>query len=65
MRRRFADLGPEAFVRRARRTSRRSQAQRGRRAHGLIGELLHEIETGERAARQATMREWLESAPAA
>jgi len=39
--------------------------KRGRERHGLIGELLHEIETGERAARQATMREWLESAPAA
>ena len=30
-----------------------------------MGELLHEIETGERAARQMTMREWLESSPAA
>jgi GTP cyclohydrolase-4 len=31
--------------------------------HGLLPELAREIETGERAARQVTMREWLESAP--
>jgi hypothetical protein len=31
--------------------------------HGLMGELLHEMESGERAARQVTMRDWLESSP--
>jgi GTP cyclohydrolase I/GTP cyclohydrolase-4 len=31
--------------------------------HGLMGELLRELETGERAERQVTMREWLETAP--
>jgi len=30
--------------------------------HGLLTELAHEIETGERAGRQVTMREWLEAA---
>jgi GTP cyclohydrolase IV len=30
--------------------------------HGLLAELAHEIETGERAGRQVTMREWLEAA---
>ena len=33
--------------------------------HGLLAELAHEIETGERAGRQVTMREWLEAASAA
>ena len=32
--------------------------------HGLLAELAHEIETGERAGRQVTMREWLEAASA-
>jgi GTP cyclohydrolase IV len=32
--------------------------------HGLMGELLREMETGERAQRQVTMRDWLESSPA-
>jgi GTP cyclohydrolase-4 len=31
--------------------------------HGLLAELAREIETGERAARQVTMREWLEAPP--
>jgi GTP cyclohydrolase I/GTP cyclohydrolase-4 len=30
--------------------------------HGLLSELAHEIDTGERASRQLTMREWLEAA---
>jgi GTP cyclohydrolase IV len=32
--------------------------------HGLMAELRREIDTGERAERQVTMREWLEAAPA-
>src|ERR671923_2427567 len=32
--------------------------------HGLMGELLREMDTGERADRQVTMRDWLEAAPA-
>ena len=31
--------------------------------HGLLGELRHEMATGERAERQVTMRDWLEAAP--
>jgi GTP cyclohydrolase I/GTP cyclohydrolase-4 len=30
--------------------------------HGLLGELRHEMATGERAERQVTMRDWLEAA---
>jgi GTP cyclohydrolase I/GTP cyclohydrolase-4 len=30
--------------------------------HGLLGELRHEMATGERAERQVTMRDWLETA---
>jgi GTP cyclohydrolase I/GTP cyclohydrolase-4 len=33
--------------------------------HGLMGELRHELASGERAERQVTMRDWLESAPRA
>ena len=33
--------------------------------HGLLGELIAEIDGGERAARHVTMREWLEGLPAA
>jgi GTP cyclohydrolase IV len=29
--------------------------------HGLLGELRHEMATGERAERQVTMRDWLEA----
>jgi GTP cyclohydrolase IV len=32
--------------------------------HGLMSELLREIASGERAGRQVTMREWLETSPA-
>jgi len=32
--------------------------------HGLMGELLREIDSGERAKHQVTMREWLEGVPA-
>jgi GTP cyclohydrolase IV len=32
--------------------------------HGLMGELLHEMVSGERADHQVTMRDWLESTPA-
>ena len=43
------------------RDARRAVAER----HGLMGELLREIETGERTAHQVTMREWLEGTQAA
>jgi GTP cyclohydrolase-4 len=33
--------------------------------HGLLSELAREIESGERAGRQVTMREWLEGGPPA
>jgi GTP cyclohydrolase IV len=63
---RFGSLGPDAFV-----SARQENLETIHKhnvvaeRHGLMGELLHEIETGERAARQATMREWLEATPAA
>jgi GTP cyclohydrolase-4 len=62
---RFAGLGPDAFV-----SARQENLETIHKhnvvaeRHGLMGELLHEIETGERDARQTTMREWLESSPA-
>jgi GTP cyclohydrolase IV len=62
---RFANLGPDAFV-----SARQENLETIHKhnvvaeRHGLMGELVHEIETGERAARQATMREWLEASPA-
>jgi hypothetical protein len=31
--------------------------------HGLIGELVAEIESGARAARHVTKRDWLEDVP--
>jgi GTP cyclohydrolase I/GTP cyclohydrolase-4 len=63
---RFGDLGPDAFV-----SARQENLETIHKhnvvaeRHGLMGELLHEIETGERAAHQATMREWLEAVPPA
>src|SRR5215216_7992414 len=60
---RFSGLGDEAFV-----SARQENLETIHKhnvvaeRHGLMGELLHEIETGERAARQATMRDWLETA---
>ncbi len=63
---RFGELGADAFV-----SARQENLETIHKhnvvaeRHGLMGELLHEIETGERAARQTTMREWLESSPAA
>jgi GTP cyclohydrolase IV len=63
---RFGDLGPDAFL-----SARQENLETIHKhnvvaeRHGLMGEVLREIETGERAARQATMREWLEAVPAA
>jgi GTP cyclohydrolase I/GTP cyclohydrolase-4 len=63
---RFGELGADAFV-----SARQENLETIHKhnvvaeRHGLMGELLHEIETGERAARQTTMREWLESSPTA
>jgi GTP cyclohydrolase-4 len=60
---RFGSLGADAFV-----SARQENLETIHKhnvvaeRHGLMGELLHEIETGERAARQATMRDWLETA---
>jgi GTP cyclohydrolase IV len=63
---RFAPLGPDVFV-----SARQENLETIHKhnvvaeRHGLMGELLHEIDSGERAARQVTMRDWLEGAPAA
>jgi GTP cyclohydrolase I/GTP cyclohydrolase-4 len=63
---RFADLGDSAFI-----SARQENLETIHKhnvvaeRHGLMGELLHEIASGERAARQVTMRDWLESTPAA
>ncbi len=62
---RFTDLGPDAFV-----SARQENLETIHKhnvvaeRHGLLAELTHEIETGERAARQVTVREWLEASPA-
>ena len=59
---RFADLGPDAFV-----SARQENLETIHKhnvvaeRHGLMGELLREIETGEHTARQVTMREWLDA----
>ena len=62
---RFTDLGPDAFVA-ARQENLETIHKHNVVAerHGLLAELTHEIETGERAARQVTVREWLEASPA-
>jgi GTP cyclohydrolase-4 len=63
---RFGDLGPGVFV-----SARQENLETIHKhnvvaeRHGLMGELLAEIETGEPGARQVTMREWLEGQPAA
>jgi GTP cyclohydrolase IV len=62
---RFGDLGADAFV-----SARQENLETIHKhnvvaeRHGLMGELLHEIESGERTAHQVTMREWLEVVPA-
>jgi GTP cyclohydrolase IV len=62
---RFAGLGDAAFV-----SARQENLETIHKhnvvaeRHGLMGELLREMETGERAERQVTMRDWLESSPA-
>jgi GTP cyclohydrolase-4 len=62
---RFAGLGPDAFV-----SARQENLETIHKhsvvaeRHGLMGELLHEIQTGDRAERSPTMREWLEATPA-
>ncbi len=62
---RFTGLGPDAFV-----SARQENLETIHKhnvvaeRHGLLAELAHEIETGERAARQVTVREWLEASPA-
>jgi GTP cyclohydrolase IV len=63
---RFAGLGEAAFV-----SARQENLETIHKhnvvaeRHGLMGELLREMETGERAERQVTMRDWLESSPRA
>jgi GTP cyclohydrolase IV len=62
---RFAGLGDDAFV-----SARQENLETIHKhkvvaeRHGLMGELLREIDSGESGARQVTMREWLEAAPA-
>jgi GTP cyclohydrolase IV len=59
---RFAGLGDNAFV-----SARQENLETIHKhnvvaeRHGLMGELVREMDTGERAGRQVTMREWLES----
>jgi GTP cyclohydrolase IV len=63
---RFAGLGEAAFV-----SARQENLETIHKhnvvaeRYGLMGELLREMETGERAERQVTMRDWLESSPRA
>jgi GTP cyclohydrolase IV len=58
---RFGALGPDAFV-----SARQENLETIHKhnvvaeRHGLMGELLQELGTGERQAHHATMREWLE-----
>ena len=62
---RFAVLGDDAFV-----SARQENLETIHKhnvvaeRHGLMGELLREIGSGERSAHQVTMREWLEATPA-
>ena len=62
---RFAGLGDNAFI-----SARQENLETIHKhnvvaeRHGLMGELLHEIASGERASRQVTMRDWLEATPA-
>jgi GTP cyclohydrolase-4 len=62
---RFAPLGPDVFV-----SARQENLETIHKhsvvaeRHGLMGELLREIDSGERASHQVTMREWLEGVPA-
>jgi GTP cyclohydrolase I/GTP cyclohydrolase-4 len=61
---RFADLGPDVFL-----SARQENLETIHKhnvvaeRHGLMVELLHEMETGERAGHQVTMREWLDGPP--
>jgi len=62
---RFGSLGPDAFV-----SARQENLETIHKhnvvaeRHGLMGELKREMETGDRAERQLTMREWLEAGAA-
>jgi GTP cyclohydrolase-4 len=62
---RFAGLGPDAFV-----SARQENLETIHKhsvvaeRHGLVGDLLRELQTGDRAERSPTMREWLEAMPA-
>jgi GTP cyclohydrolase IV len=62
----FGDLGDDVFV-----SARQENLETIHKhsvvadRYGLMGELRREIETGERAPRQVTMREWLEASSAA
>ena len=61
---RFAGLGDEAFV-----SARQENLETIHRhnvvaeRHGLMGELIAEIDSGARAARHVTKRDWLEASP--
>jgi GTP cyclohydrolase-4 len=61
---RFGGLGEDAFV-----SARQENLETIHKhnvvaeRHGLIGELVREIESGARAARHVTIRDWLEAAP--
>jgi GTP cyclohydrolase-4 len=59
---RFGDLGADAFV-----SARQENLETIHKhsvvaeRHGLLSELAHELESGERASRHMTTREWLEA----
>ena len=61
---RFASLGDEAFIS-ARQENLETIHQHTVVAerHGLMGELVREIESGEREARHVSVRDWLEAGP--
>ena len=62
---RFSSLGPDSFL-----SARQENLETIHKhnvvaeRHGLLGELAHEIESGERARHQTSTREWLEAAGA-
>jgi GTP cyclohydrolase IV len=62
---RFSGLGDAAFVA-ARQENLETIHKHNVVAerHGLMGELMREMASGERAGRQVSMREWLETSPA-
>ena len=59
---RFANLSDGAFSARQENLETIHKHNVVAERHGLLAELAQEIDTGERASRQVTMREWLDAA---